>query len=1814
MSSSSLLPVATNTPGKPKHLLGNNKQQENGSRQQQYQEHCAVMNRRSTTSASNNNNNNSSNDCSKENNDVVTQVPKAPVVPEVVVPEEEPEQEQFSLPYQAASPVVLLNTDMTLTALEEQPSYDYYMEYNNHNNNNTYNNTNRSVGGNTFDGTNGNDGNDGNDTFENLWQDEEGDDDDDDDDNSTCIYTDYADTGTLATTTTATIAVVDAGSVNANVNEGGLDGSKNSGRSSVWSLRQKKNWKAKAITALLEQQIKEAQQAKFKFGQQQQQQHTGPSTPMVGDVGALSWFSPQPADSNEHGTTTNNTTNNNNASGSNSQSSLLLPSNGGTVPETSGSGVPANSSTPQNLSIPSTSHARSFHHPSPPSITNSENDTIMDDIASSGRPVYSSSRPPKPQSRSKNPIMIPTNTAAKNNNSNNTNNNSSSSSSSNNNNKSNKNHKTQAQIPLEQQFQVIHRSKSLPPPDPPSHKFSSRLMEIPRATPGNDYYDPDDEDDALTNLVITVVGLEGQEDGADNDSLPNNSSHRGRKLTKLLPPSFGNVDDDEEDDDEEDAPLFGDDYPAATHHDGPVAIGDTSHYSTTSTMSHSQNKVSFQTLFLMADATSGILFGALVILLVPLVLFGMLMYDLLNVEVSPIAQWREFMGIPMNEEITWPVRVTQLCLLLGWILLVHQAALVHATLQLCLSMCRRRTKRTTCRGTNHDNSFSNTNSGVVTMSSTEHGAAVSKTRWMLVTFLEWLKQLGYMVTAVVVLLQATVGVQTLLWNMATLEFVLRLDALAFLVWSRMGIARQLMDKATSPTTHIDPIYTPLTEDSDESAIKNTIAPAHANISNNSNSNSNSYSQSNASNVPFNSSSSAERKARSNSRLHRHRGRHGRQGNLNKHYSLPPLHSTDYPMIRTSLYLLISTTVLFAYVVVVYQQVMGYPVESPCRAIAIQFGDVTPDDNDEMHGDSFFYPSILGGIYTQRQGRFNRYHGRYIYDIVVDPLREQVSPGDMAPFKLVYCRPLQAWTVSLGSADPCKDYLLRTSSTMAYDLMSLDSNSVTWNAVSQRGHVLPLDVVHTACTDCVQAQGRARSSPSYGYHCVAHHVDSMYQDQVTGLSNTTILPSTPCANLTWDRRHSPFPDSIWQPSDSEDFFNDEAPSVAAGVDSILAIVVDAQDKMLQEPHFQRPVYWSQFNAQLVLLVFLGRRWAVIQLRKDLVSSWRAHPERHVERLSSLWSEFSGHGKSIEESTGMEDTNAGPEFVPIFLSEPVALDFRVANEVTPDGLHWYKVQPHGIKSSLGASLTVGSLVDTVLNCAVCNDVSNPCHSGGFCLSDKQIHAGASHLGGRCVCRRGYEGFLCESTSIGCRPGDSQVGLCFNNGTCGTDGECDCPRWMRNKRSFPIRGDVCQYLPDCWEFEDDGLACFEKGTCNNVGCDNGARCNLDGTCDCEASSSSTSTDPYKYRGKLCQEQVNCYDYEADGMACVEKGTCSNAFCNGGVCSADGSCRECPILAIGRFCQVLPDCFEFEIGGASTECFSKRRCTNLGCTNGGICRPDGSCSCKEPESTNSASLNENIDVDPFTDDDTLATAANSDRGHTRFSGKLCQISQRDDSGALTTDNNVVVLGSTDCILSSCETNGGNCTSEGVCKCPLGLSGDECEIILDCFELEADEQECFGLGTCTSRACQHKSDNSSCQADGQCSCQEMHDVELYGKLCHKVRAIDDCYAAEEEGEDCLKRGTCTNIGCLNGGTCTADGSCDCPLLFWGKQCQHARNCFDQEYSCFFNTFLTGTEENNATISPCSDAGCLNNGICQASGTCLCPGGYTGKICQEVQT
>lgn len=66
----------------------------------------------------------------------------------------------------------------------------------------------------------------------------------------------------------------------------------------------------------------------------------------------------------------------------------------------------------------------------------------------------------------------------------------------------------------------------------------------------------------------------------------------------------------------------------------------------------------------------------------------------------------------------------------------------------------------------------------------------------------------------------------------------------------------------------------------------------------------------------------------------------------------------------------------------------------------------------------------------------------------------------------------------------------------------------------------------------------------------------------------------------------------------------------------------------------------------------------------------------------------------------------------------------------------------------------------------------------------------------------------------------------------------------------------------------------------------------------------------------------------------------------------------------------------------------------------------------------------------------------------------------------------------------------------------------------------------------------------------------------------------------------CANITCLNGGTCV-NGTCNCPPGYSGTLCED--------------------------YDPCATVTCLNGGTC-ANGICNCPPGYSGSDCSVVLT
>jgi hypothetical protein len=190
---------------------------------------------------------------------------------------------------------------------------------------------------------------------------------------------------------------------------------------------------------------------------------------------------------------------------------------------------------------------------------------------------------------------------------------------------------------------------------------------------------------------------------------------------------------------------------------------------------------------------------------------------------------------------------------------------------------------------------------------------------------------------------------------------------------------------------------------------------------------------------------------------------------------------------------------------------------------------------------------------------------------------------------------------------------------------------------------------------------------------------------------------------------------------------------------------------------------------------------------------------MDRVKELWQHWEDRWVG---SVDANPSSTQPEFIPLFVSEPVDISQQGNGGLAPTGLKWYNIH-HGAKAVAAASLAIGSPVSTILHCANCHREYNPCHSGGFCDYASQVEEGLNSAAGMCICRPGFEGSLCESSGFGCHEG--AYGGCFHAGTCSNDFLCDCPSWQRNGKAFPIRGDACEYLPNCWDFETDGKVLF-------------------------------------------------------------------------------------------------------------------------------------------------------------------------------------------------------------------------------------------------------------------------------------------------------------------------------------------------------------------------------------------------------------------------
>ncbi|GFQ88718.1 uncharacterized protein TNCT_318241 [Trichonephila clavata] len=254
---------------------------------------------------------------------------------------------------------------------------------------------------------------------------------------------------------------------------------------------------------------------------------------------------------------------------------------------------------------------------------------------------------------------------------------------------------------------------------------------------------------------------------------------------------------------------------------------------------------------------------------------------------------------------------------------------------------------------------------------------------------------------------------------------------------------------------------------------------------------------------------------------------------------------------------------------------------------------------------------------------------------------------------------------------------------------------------------------------------------------------------------------------------------------------------------------------------------------------------------------------------------------------------------------------------------------------------------------------------------------------------------------------------------------------------------------------------------------------------------------------------------------------------------------------------------------------------------------------------------------------------------------------------------------------NRGTCGADRVCSCKRGASGDLCETITGCNELNCsvDISQCVldettGKGVCqcndqskvySNNKCMASFSNDAdcnnrgtCGADRVCSCKR----GASGDLCEFITGCDElkcsvdisqCVLDETTGKGVCKCNdeskvysnnnvwvtSCSNdADCNNRGTCGSDRVCSCKRGASGDLCETITGC--EKLKCSVDISQCVLDEttgkgvcqcndqskvysNNKCMASCSnDADCNNRGTCGADRVCSCKRGASGDLCETI--
>jgi hypothetical protein len=276
-----------------------------------------------------------------------------------------------------------------------------------------------------------------------------------------------------------------------------------------------------------------------------------------------------------------------------------------------------------------------------------------------------------------------------------------------------------------------------------------------------------------------------------------------------------------------------------------------------------------------------------------------------------------------------------------------------------------------------------------------------------------------------------------------------------------------------------------------------------------------------------------------------------------------------------------------------------------------------------------------------------------------------------------------------------------------------------------------------------------------------------------------------------------------------------------------------------------------------------------------------------------------------------------------------------------------------------------------------------------------------------------------------------------SCGLGGVCN-PETRACDCKAGFKGDKCELLQECYEME---YPCSGHGVCGETG-----------ECGCNE----------PHYGKLCEFQYQCFE---------EPGSCKN----GGTCNVENgtcTCAEDPAV-FGGACEVREDCHV------------------LGCEDGGLCSPTGTCVCRPP-----------------------------------FYGSRCQLVN------YTADNDLFCTKEFDCFNGDCDKE------TGLCSCKSNSTyGSLCQYEYDCTA--SDLYVCANNGTCN-------------QETGLCDCVEPFFGPDCARvpLCVDDDQCVTGYCDILTGR-CQQKGKCEKKGCSGRGTCNpSTGNCACNYPYSGAACE----------------------------------------------------------------